>query len=98
MMTKQGLTPLQIMQIRQIADKNAKEHEAQAIKTTFKLVLAIVLNVLIADYWPKAGKQKTRKFIDKCTDLYEVWIDGHVSEEQIDEFLYEYGGVKIDEI
>lgn len=95
---KQGLTPLQVAQMREIAFKQAKEMEDRATKKAFLLMLAIPLNVLISDYWPKAKPTKTNKFIDEVLSLYEAWEHDIVTTEQLNDFLFEYGGVKVEDI
>lgn len=95
---KQGLSPLQVMQMREIANKQAREMEDRATKQAFLLMLAIPLNVLISDYWPKAKPAKTKKFIDEVLSLYEAWGKDIVTTEQLNDFLFEYGGVKVEDI
>lgn len=95
---KQGLTPLQVAQMREIANKQAKAMEDRATKEAFLAMLAIPLNVLISDYWPKAKPAKTKKFIDEVLSLYEAWEKDIVTTEQLNDFLFEYGGVKVEDI
>lgn len=95
---KQGLTPLQVAQMREIADKQARTMEDRATKEAFLAMLAIPLNVLISDYWPKAKPAKTKKFIDEVLSLYEAWEKDVVTSEQLNDFLFEYGGVKVEDI
>lgn len=95
---KKGLSPLQVLQMRSIADKRAKEIEDKATKAAFLAMLAIPLNVLISDYWPKAKPAKTKKYIEQVLSLYEAWEMDVVTTEQLNDFLFEYGGIKVDDI
>lgn len=95
---QKGLSPLQVLQMREIAKKKAKEMEDQATKTAFLAMLAIPLNVLISDYWPKAKPAKTKQFISQVLSLYEAWEMDVVTTEQLNDFLFEYGGIKVDDI
>lgn len=95
---QQGLTPLQIAQMREIASKQAKAMEDRATKEAFLAMLAIPLNVLISDYWPKAKPAKTKKFIDEVLSLYEAWEKDIVTSEQLNDFLFEYGGVRVEDV
>ena len=95
---QQGLTPLQIAQMREIASKQVKAMEGRATKEAFLAMLAIPLNVLISDYWPKAKPAKTKKFIDEVLSLYEAWEKDIVTSEQLNDFLFEYGGVRVEDI
>ena len=95
---QKGLTQLQIAQMREIASKQAKAMEDRATKEAFLAMLAIPLNVLISDYWPKAKPAKTKKFIDEVLSLYEAWEKDIVTSEQLNDFLFEYGGVRVEDL
>lgn len=93
---KAGMTPVDVLRMKEIARKEATRMECEATEKAFLFMLAIPLNVLFNDYWQKSAKQKAPKFIAECVKLYEAVQDGYVSEEQLNALVDELAGVKID--
>jgi len=97
---RQGMSPLEVMQMRAIAKQQAEamESQAQALATdkAFLYMLAIPLNVLVNDYWPKSAKERAPKFIEDVIKLYEAVQEGSVKESELAQLLEEMAGVKID--
>lgn len=71
-----------------------KEYDT-ALEKAFLYMLAIPLNVLVADYWSKSAKKRAPRFIDEVIKEYENVRDGIVSEEELAELLEDMAGVKI---
>ena len=69
--------------------------EKRAIEKAFLFMLAIPLNVLVADYWEKSAKKKLPKFINECQKLYDAVENGTVKPEELADLLEEYSGVNI---
>lgn len=88
-----GLTNNDIWRMKEIAKKQAKAMQNEAVEMSFLFMLAIPLNVLVADYWPKAPKKKLEKFIDDVISLYESVQEGVVSPEELNDFLEDMVGV-----
>ena len=93
---KQGLTPLDVLRMKEIAKKQAAIMETEAKEKAFLYMLAIPLNVLFNDYWAKSAKKKAPKFIEEVIKLYEAVQDGQVSDEELAELLDDLAGVKIE--
>ena len=93
---KAGLTPLDILRMREVAKKEADKLEQQATDKAFLYMLAIPLNVLVNDYWPKSAKKRAPKFIDDVLSLYEAVQDGVVTDEQLRELLRDMAGLKVE--
>lgn len=92
---KAGLTPNDIWRMKEIARKQAKSMQNEAVEMSFLFMLAIPLNVLVADYWPKAPKKKLEKFTSDVISLYESVEKGVVTPEELNDFLYDMTGIKI---
>ena len=95
---KRGLTPTQVMQMREIANKASEEGVKKAAKDAFKLMIAIPTMVLAEDYWPKTSDKRIPKFIDDCMGLYDSYEKGVVTMEELLDYVWKYGGVKLEEI
>lgn len=93
---KKGLSPSEVLHMKEIARKQAALMEQEANEKAFLFMLAIPLNVLVNDYWSKTAKRKAPKFIEDVASLYESVQAGAVSYEELADLLYEYAGVKID--
>lgn len=93
---KQGLTPMDLLRMKTIAKQEAAKMEHLAKEKAFLYMLAIPLNVLFNDYWPKSAKKKAPKFIEEVTKLFEAVQDGYVTDEQLAELLDDLAGVKIE--
>ena len=69
----------------------------QAINTTMTLLLTLPLEVLMKYYWPKTYKKKLPEFTQHVLDHYEMWIDGKLDLEELQEHLWEYAGFRLEE-
>lgn len=93
---KAGMTPVDLLRMREVARVAAEKMEIEAKEKAFLYMLAIPLNVLFNDYWQKSAKQRAPKFISECVKLYEAVQDGYVSNEQLVELLDDLAGIKIE--
>ena len=89
---KAGLTPVDILRMREVAKKEANK----ATDRAFLYMLAIPLNVLVNDYWPKSAKKRAPKFIDDVLSLYEAVEAGVVTDEQLRELLRDMAGLEVE--
>lgn len=90
-----GLTNNDIWRMKEIAKKQAKAMQNEAVEMSFLFMLAIPLNVLVADYWPKAPKKKLEKFIEDVISLYHSVQEGVVTPEELNNFLEEMTGMTV---
>lgn len=90
-----GMSPIDVAKMHEIARKEARKAETEYVEKAFLFMLAIPLNVLVSDYWPKSAKQKAPKFIEDVASLFESVQNGTVSEQELADLLYEMAGVNI---
>lgn len=95
---RNGFTNSQIAIIRQSAINSTKQMQEQATRDAMLCMLAIPLNVLFADHWVKSGKKKAPEFIEECVKLFNAFVDGQVSREEMNEFIWDAAGVRLDEV
>lgn len=94
-----GMSMVQVAQMRAIAkkeaDKMAEEAERIALEKAFLYMLAIPLNILVHDYWPKSAKKRAPKFIKEVESLYESVQGGYVTDQELADLLRDYGGTDV---
>ena len=91
-----GISNVDLMRMKEVAKKEAKKMESEAIDKAFLYMLAIPLNVLVHDYWSKTAKKKAPKFIEDVISLYESVQAGAVTDEELAELLNELAGVNVE--
>lgn len=96
--TNKGLSRLQILQMQEIARQASEKATKEAAKEAFMLMLAIPVCLLAEDYWEKSAKKRVPKFINDCLSLYDSYEKGHVTIEELHDYLWEYGGVRIEDL
>ena len=109
---KAGLTNIDLARIRESARKEAEAKVAEMkaevdreiarvkeedMRNAFLCMLAIPLNVLVHDYWPKSAKKTAPKFINDVLSLYDSFQGGVLEPQELMDLLYEYAGVEITE-
>ena len=94
-MRKLGMDENDLLRIREISRQAAAKVEKQATEKAFLYMLAIPLNVLASDYWPKTAKRRTHKYIKGVLDLYAAVQEGIVSEQELADFLDEMAGIRV---
>lgn len=96
---RSGMSMVDFARVKANADRTAekytKEMETRATEKAFLFMLAIPLNVLVADYWEKSAKKKIPKFIEECMKLYKAVEEETVSVQELADLLKEYAGVEI---
>ena len=98
MAKKKGLTPLELLRMQEIAKREAEKMEYEATEKAFLYMLAIPLNVLVNDYWPKTGKRRAAKFLDDVISLWDSVMEGTVTERELADLLKEYAGYTVNEL
>ena len=64
-------------------DKIKKEAVEEATGNAMALMLVILLEVLIMDYWPKTAYKRLPRFVDRCLEVYRNWEDGVITMEEL---------------
>ena len=93
---KAGISNVDLMRMKEVAKKEAKKLESDAVEKAFLYMLAIPLNVLVHDYWSKTAKKKAPKFIEDVISLYESVQAGVVTDEELAGLLNELAGVNVE--
>ena len=93
---KAGMSAADVLRMREIAKKSAMEMEAEATEKAFLFMLTIPLNVLFNDYWSKTAKKKAPKFIEDVLSLYDSVQSGAVTQQELNELIWDLAGVKVD--
>ena len=93
---KAGISNVDLMRMKEVAKKEAKKMESDAVEKAFLYMLAIPLNVLVNDYWSKTGRKKAPKFIEDVISLYESVQAGAVTDEELAELLNELAGINVE--
>ena len=91
-----GISNVDLARMKEVAKKEAKKMESDAVEKAFLYMLAIPLNVLVHDYWSKTAKKKAPKFIEDVISLYESVQEGVVTDEELAELLNELAGVNVE--
>ena len=68
----------------------------EAVSTGFILMLSIPITDLHDKYWVKTASKKLPKFVDQCLDLYDSYNKGYVTLEDLQDILWEEGGIKLE--
>ena len=92
-----GLTNVDLARMREAARKEALAVENEIMERSFLYMLAIPLNVLVNDYWPKSARKRGPKFIEDVLSLFESVQEGYVTEDELAGLLKEYSGVTVNE-
>ena len=92
-----GYTPKEILLMKELAKKEAQraveQIERESTEKALLFMLAIPLNVLVYEYWPKSDKKMAPKFIDDVLSLYEAVQQGVTTYEELTDLLKEYAGI-----
>lgn len=84
---------------REAAHKEAYEKMrkdyAKLARDTFKLMLCIPTNVLIADYWTKTAERRIPKFVDDCMDTYKAYTDGLIDMAEMQTMTEKFAKIKL---
>lgn len=76
--------------------KRIKQEAAdEAVNTAMILLLTIPLEVLMDYYWPKSYAKRLPGFTDHVLEYYEMWQNGELDMDKLQDDLWEYGGVKL---
>ena len=88
-------------QIRKIAEEQLTEAYDDGFRNGMNKALTLMwclpLMVLRDHFWQKTFKRQAKKFCEELFDLYSRWQDGELDILDIQEDLWEYGGIKLQE-
>lgn len=92
---QKGMNPIELMQMKAIAKKEADKMAHEACEKAFMQLLAIPCMILEEDYWKKSAKKRIPKFIDDIASLYDSYERGIVTDQDLADFLKEIAGIEI---
>ena len=93
---KAGMTPLDVLQMRSIARKEAEKMEKEANEKALLQLLAIPCLILGEDYWKKSAKQRIPKFIEDVASMYESYNMGIITDQDLADALKDMTGIEIE--
>jgi hypothetical protein len=78
-------------------DVMKEEAVDDATRKAFILMMALPLEVLISEeYWSKSAKKRLPKFMDSLLSLYQAYEGGNITMVDLQNDLWEYGGIRVD--
>ena len=92
-----GLSNIDLLMMKESARKQVKGMEKEAVEKAFLYMLAIPVNILAHEHWPKSAKKMIPKFISDVMSLFKSVEQGIVDEEDLHNVLQEYAGIDIRE-
>ena len=75
-----------------------QEAMEEAINTAMLLLLTLPLKVLMDHYWNKSYTKRMPEFINYVLSYYEQWQKGELDMDELRKELWEYGGVRLEEV
>lgn len=96
-LTKPMLDGMVEQEIKKQLEEARREGFDDGMNKALVLMLAIPMEVLMHDYWPKSFPQRIKGFMDKVIDLYTAWQNDEVEIQDLIDDLWEHGGVKLKE-
>lgn len=97
-LTKEQLDALVRDGIKNEIAKAKEEATNDAINAAMVLLLTLPLEVLMDHYWQKSYSKRLPGFVEHVLDYYERWQNGELDIEELKKDLWEYGGVRIEEV
>lgn len=94
MMRRGGMSQLDTARAMLIAQREAKKMEVEATEKAFLYMLAIPLNVLVAD--GIINHDNATEYVRSVMSLYESVEKGAVTDQELADLLHEYSGVTIE--
>lgn len=96
-LTKAQLDALVKEKINDELKKVKQQATEDAVNTAMILLLTLPLEVLMDHYWKKSYAKRIPEFTNYVLEYYEKWQNGELDMEKLQEDLWEYGGVRLEE-
>ena len=85
--------------VRERVDKSLADVKQEitddAINTAMILLLTLPMKVLMDHYWTKTARKRIPEFTEHVLDYYEKWQNGEIDITDLQNDLWEYGGIKL---
>lgn len=79
-------------------DRVKQEATNDAINQAMILLLTLPLEVLMDHYWPKSYAKRIPEFTEYVLKYYEKWQNDELDMDKLNEDLWVYGGVRLEEV
>lgn len=93
-----NLSVMDVCRIREEAKRHADKMENEATARAFLGQLAVPLNILVHDYWPKTARKRAPQFIEEVLSLQDSWVRGIVTDEELENLLFDYTGFRMKDL
>lgn len=97
-LTREQLNHMVHERVEDELDHMRQEAMEEAINTAMLLLLTLPLKVLMDHYWNKSYTKRMPEFINYVLSYYEQWQKGELDMDELREELWEYGGVRLEEV
>lgn len=97
-LTREQLNHMVHERVEDELDHMRQEAMEEAINTAMLLLLTLPLKVLMDHYWKKSYTKRMPEFINYVLEYYEQWQKGELDMDELREELWEYGGVRLEEV
>ena len=84
-------------QLDAMIEQAKQEAIDDAVNTAMVLLLTLPLEVLMDFYWKKSYQKLIPEFTNHVLDYYRMWQGGELDMEKLEEDLWQYGGVRLEE-
>ena len=78
--------------------RRAQKSEVKAKTATYILMLTLPLEVLMDYYWTKSYYKRIPEFTGHVLEYFEKWQNGELDMDVLRKDLWEYGGVRFEEV
>lgn len=90
---KHGMTPTDVLRMREITKQEVQKMEAQALEKGFISAMTVIFNPLIEYYWKKSAKKRIPVLAEDAVDLWKALEVGVVDYEDCVAYLEEQTGM-----
>ena len=97
-LTREQLNHMVHERVEDELDHMRQEAMEEAINTAMLLLLTLPLKVLMDHYWNKSYTKRMPEFINYVLSYYEQWQKGELDMDELRKELWEYGGVRLEEV
>lgn len=96
-LTKNQLNQVIRSEMEEEFKKIKQEATDQAVNTAMILLLSLPMKVLMDHYWTKSYAKRIPEFNAYVLEYYEQWQNGELSLAILQDELWEYAGIRLEE-
>lgn len=72
-----------------------QEVKRDTVNELLVVLMALPMDVLMEDFWPKSCDKKIPKFTKKLLDKYSTWQNGDLDIEELKEKIWKLAGIRL---